>query len=157
MHILKTFWLPFNWRNTYKYLKMILKWFSLFCVNRLWSAGNWRPARVERDFGFPLTLPPLPRPDIFDYVFSVACTNDKCVMIDTQRCVTAFILFDVRQSRWNGRSLETRDAHTFHSQKHYISTTHSLCEHQFVFVTRTININSTIYNLCVTLRYEKII
>ena len=27
--------------------------------------GNWRPARDDRDFAFPLTLPPFPRPDMF--------------------------------------------------------------------------------------------
>merc|ERR1719378_1265001 len=28
------------------------------------ATGNWRPALLERDLAFPLTLPPLPRPDM---------------------------------------------------------------------------------------------
>lgn len=28
------------------------------------ATGNWRPARLERLFAFPLTFPPFPRPDM---------------------------------------------------------------------------------------------
>ena len=39
---------------------------SLPFLKRRWirPTGNWRPARDDRDFAFPLTFPPLPRPDI---------------------------------------------------------------------------------------------
>merc|ERR550517_616302 len=35
-------------------------------LSSLWilPTGNWSPALLERDLAFPLTLPPLPRPDM---------------------------------------------------------------------------------------------
>ena len=55
-------------------------------LSSLWilPTGNWSPALLERDLAFPLTLPPLPRPDMLAEDVKRS-ENPPGVIIDTSK------------------------------------------------------------------------